>query len=202
MVSTSFGSLAEVIKKYHLLYQEDICQFELLHYAPRTLHEEIQLNRQEIPYQNSEIAIGETILFPLLKAVWLQFKDVLTLWSHTALEFNDVLVGYPDYLLASKSEQGKIILGTPFLAVVEAKRDDFTAGWGQCAAEMYAIQQLNQQNDLEILGIVSNGDYWQFAFLKNNIFRKCKNNYTIEDLDAIYNFMLSHLHNVLGRNTK
>jgi len=183
MAYTSFMNLAQVIKKYHLLYQEIACEFEELYQAPITLHEEIQLNRTEIPYQNSEIAIGETILFPVLKAIWLGFKDKLTLWSHVALEVDTDLVGYPDYLLASKSEQGKIILGTPFLAVVEAKRDDFTAGWGQCAAEMYAIQLLNQKKDLEILGIVSNGDYWQFAFLKDTIFRKCQNQKQESDCD-------------------
>ncbi|TAD98891.1 MAG: hypothetical protein EAZ97_10235 [Bacteroidetes bacterium] len=197
MAFTSFTNLASVVKKYKLLYRENVCEFDLLHQAPASLHEEITLNRLEIPYQNSEIAIGETILFPILKAVWLEFKDFLTLWSHTALELDDILTGYPDYLLASKSDQGKIILGTPFLAVVEAKKDDFTAGWGQCAAEMYAIQQLNKKTDLEILGMVSNGDYWQFAFLKENIFKKCKNNYTIDNLDSIYNFMVSHLKNVL-----
>jgi hypothetical protein len=193
MAFTSFGSLAEVIKKYELLYREDFCEFSLQYKASIALQEEISLNRSEIPYQNSEIAIGETILFPVLKAVWLQFKDVLTLWSHATLEYNDELVGYPDYLLASKSAQGKIIMGTPFLAVVEAKRDDFTAGWGQCGAEMYAIQQLNQKPEMEILGIVSNGDYWQFAFLQGNVFRKCKNHYVIENLDAIYNVIVSHL---------
>jgi hypothetical protein len=78
MAFTSFGSLAEVIKKYELLYREDFCEFSLQYKASIALQEEISLNRSEIPYQNSEIAIGETILFPVLKAVWLQFKDVLT----------------------------------------------------------------------------------------------------------------------------
>ncbi len=62
---------------------------------------------------------------------------------------------------------------------------------------MYAIQQLNQKPNLEIWGIVSNGDYWQFAFLKGNIFRKCKNHYVIENLDEIYNFIVGHLKNTL-----
>jgi hypothetical protein len=135
--------------------------------------------------------------FLYLKSVWLQFKDRLTLWSHPSIEVDNLLTGYPDYLLASKSKQGKIILGTPFLAVVEAKRDDFTAGWGQCAAEMYALQKLSnaskEQKEGEILGIVSNGDYWQFAFLKDGIFTKCQNYYLIENLDEVYNFMVSHL---------
>ncbi len=198
MPFTFFSNLAEVIKKYDLLYQEPICEFALQYPAPLTLHQEITLNRSDIPYQNSEIAIGETILFPIFKSVWLQFQETLTLWSHVALEYNEELVGYPDYLLASKSKQGKIIMGTPFLALVEAKRDNFTAGWGQCGAEMYAIQQLNQKPNLEILGIVSNGDYWQFAFLKDNIFRKCKNHYVIENLDEIYNFIVSHLKNTVN----
>lgn len=203
MAFTSFHNLPEVITKYNLLYEEQLCKVDLLHLAPQSLHDEIAFNRQEIPYQNSEIAIGEVILFPVLKAVWFQFKDQLTLWSHPNIEVDSLLTGYPDYLLASKSKQGKIILGTPFLAVVEAKRDDFTAGWGQCASEMYALQQLNRAkqvpnqkqdtNDGNILGIVSNGDYWQFAFLKDTIFTKCRNNYLIENLDDIYNFMVSYL---------
>jgi hypothetical protein len=67
MAFTSFHNLAEVIITYNLVYEEQLCKVDLVHFAPQTLHDEIQFNRQEIPYQNSEIAIGEIILFPIFK---------------------------------------------------------------------------------------------------------------------------------------
>ena len=41
---------------------------------------------------------------------------------------------------------GKTVLGTPIIVVVEAKRNDFIEGWGQCLAELVAIQRINDDN--------------------------------------------------------
>jgi hypothetical protein len=40
---------------------------------------------------------------------------------------------------ATKSELGKKVLESPLLAVVEAKKNDFEQGWGQCLAESVVI---------------------------------------------------------------
>jgi hypothetical protein len=59
-------------------------------------------------------------------------------------------------------------LEAPFLCIVEAKKDDFEQGLAQCLVEMkacrYSNQQLNQL--LDIFGIVTNGNSWEFYCLQ------------------------------------
>jgi hypothetical protein len=72
--------------------------------------------------------------------------------------------GYADYLVAER----KAYLEAPFLCIVEAKKDDFEQGLAQCLAEMKACQYCNREMslDMEIFGIVTNGDSWQFYRLQ------------------------------------
>jgi hypothetical protein len=198
MAFTSFKSLEQVLTACNLSYKEQICGYPLQYVAPKSLHEEINFNISEIHYKVSENAICESVLFPILKAVWLQYKDIFAIFSHPMLELDDIFTGYPDYVLAKKSARGKIFLEQPYLAVVEAKKDDFSAGWGQCGAEMYALQQLNHNKAMKIMGIVSNGDVWQFAFLEGQVFWQCSNTYTIQQLDLIFNFMTSYLVEIIN----
>jgi len=51
------------------------------------------------------------------------------------------LTGTPDYLISTKSELGKTVLGLPVLVVVEAKQNNFMEGWGQCVAELLAVHK-------------------------------------------------------------
>jgi hypothetical protein len=61
-----------------------------------------------------------------------------------------------DYLVAG---QGKIYQ-SPFLCVVEAKKDDFEQGLAQCLLEMYVCQQNNVQL-FDVFRIVTNSTVWQ-----------------------------------------
>ena len=58
----------------------------------------------------------------------------------------------------------KAYLSTPLLCVIEAKRDDFDKGRGQCLAEMHACVWKNRRDgrNPELFGIVSNGQGWRF----------------------------------------
>lgn len=55
-------------------------------------------------------------------------------------------------------------MATPLLCVAEAKKDDFGRGQVQCIAEIAACRWSNQQRgvDIDVYGIVSNGQNWQF----------------------------------------
>lgn len=68
--------------------------------------------------------------------------------------------GYADYLVAER----KAYLESPFLCIVEAKKDDFEQGLAQCLVEMKACQYVNLQKQylIDVFGIVTNGDTWQF----------------------------------------
>lgn len=131
------------------------------------------------------------LIYPVLKAAWRPFANELALWSHQAIEFTEELSGIPDYMISRRSELGKIVLDYPLLAVVEAKKDDFTGGWAQCALEMYVIQQLNQNAEQRIFGIVSNGETWEFAQLLHNTFTLFNQRFDIRELDSLYSALLT-----------
>jgi hypothetical protein len=69
---------------------------------------------------------------------------------------------------------------------VEAKQDNFDAAWGQCLAEMIAAQRLNENAEIVVFGITSNGNLWQFGKLENNFFTLNSKFYTIQELDKLF----------------
>jgi hypothetical protein len=83
----------------------------------------------------------------------------LKIWKAIPLE-TDELTGVADYVFSPDYAY----LKTPLLCVTEAKRDDFVQGQAQCIAEMVACRWKNQQegHDMDVFGIVSNGQLWQF----------------------------------------
>ena len=159
MSFSEYNSLPAVLKEFSLHYQEKALEDYLAIPAPSNLKEEIAFNLTELAY---EAIVCETLIFPVLKAAWKPFTKELMLWSHQAIEFDSKLSGIPDYLFSKQSELGKIVMDKPFVAVVEAKKDDFSGGWGQCAAEMYAASQINDNLEIVIFGIVTNGRFWEF----------------------------------------
>lgn len=85
--------------------------------------------------------------------------DKLKVWKGANLEA-ETTSGVADYLIAAN----KGYLETPYLCIVEAKKDDFEQGLAQCLVEMQACQWENQQVNqiIDVFGIVSNGEAWAF----------------------------------------
>jgi hypothetical protein len=77
-------------------------------------------------------------------------------------------------------------LGLPVLAVVEAKQNNFIEGWAQCLAELIAIQKINENEEIFVYGIVTDGELWQFGRLQLNIFTKHKARIAITDLNRVF----------------
>lgn len=88
--------------------------------------------------------------------------------------------------MSQRSSLGKRVFETPFFVTVEAKRDDFSKGWAQCLAEMGAVQKLNGNPEQTIVGIVSNGQLWQFGKLYQTLFTREIKSYTISHLQGLY----------------
>ena len=76
---------------------------------------------------------------------------------------------------------------------MEAKKDNFSAGWAQCALEMVAMQKINNDPQLSIYGIVSNGEIWEVAMLNNQQFVFYNKRFVIEELDTLFNVLVSVL---------
>jgi hypothetical protein len=140
---------------------------------------------QAFNVEGSEYGVCEAIIFPILKTVYRNYRDSFVLCSHRTLTYDSNLTGIPDYILASRSPLSKTIFKEPYFVAIEAKRDDFIKGWGQCLAELVAIQKLNENPDQIVYGIVSNGQFWQFGMLHQQTFTKNLGNYSISDLDRL-----------------
>ncbi len=51
---------------------------------------------------------------------------------------------------------------------------------------MVAAQQANQNAELTVYGVVTNGKLWEFAKIKSNLFTKNEDYIDIADLDKLY----------------
>lgn len=175
-----------VLKKFQITYREE----NYVVVTPVTFSDyfqaELNLVRTELVTDNSEYAVCENLIYPLLKEIWKLHKEQLMLWSHEPLKYDEDLSGVPDYLIAQKSPLGKLVLEQPYLMVVEAKKDNFTEGWGQCLAELVAAQKLNGNHfEQTLFGIVSNGEIWEFGKLVGQQFTQNSDFYVIKELDKL-----------------
>lgn len=191
MAFTQFKTLGDVLKQYRIRYEEENFKILTQVKVPKALVTDLAFTLKNIAYDVSEAAICENLIYPILKNVWIPYVDSFALWSHKPIEYDTDLAGIPDYLISKRSDLGKIVFEVPYIAVVEAKKDDFSGGWAQCGAEMYAMQRLNKGMDLTIYGIVSNGETWEIAKLYGDLFTFFKNRYDINDLKKLYNALSS-----------
>jgi len=116
------------------------------------------LNRLSV-FDLTRSEAAKVLLIDALVAEAVFLHPGLKVWKSEPLE-SDTLVGVADYLIAPK----RAYVETPLLCVVEAKRDDFEQGRVQCVAELAVCRWNNQQQklDLDVYGIVSNGQGWVF----------------------------------------
>lgn len=186
MVFSNYKSISAVIKKFQIKYLQANFMLEVDFPVPPSFQEELDLIFADGVVDNSEDAICENLIYPVLKEVWKSYRSKLTLWSHETLIYDEDLSGIPDYTVTKRNPLSTIIFDRPYFLTVEAKQDKFQEGWGQCLAEMIAVQRINEQFDRDIFGIVTNGKIWQFGKLNGDIFTRNKNFYGIQDLDKLF----------------
>ena len=86
----------------------------------------------------------------------------------------------------SESELGRPVVGTPLIVLVEAKKNDFEQGWGQCLAALVAAQKINAEPDVPVHGIVSDGIWWQFGRLIADAFTQNRTNFSVDNLPILF----------------
>jgi hypothetical protein len=143
----------------------------------------------------SEWAVCENLIYPVLRESVKRHADVLGLWSHIPLYKGEELLGVPDYIIGKRSPLSARVVERPFAMIMEAKRNDFDAGWSQCLAAMAAVQDLNGDASRVVYGGVSDGFQWQFAQLRERQFVREPFSYQLQRLDEL----LGALNNVLGK---
>ncbi|MDP8965868.1 MAG: hypothetical protein M3O33_18165 [Cyanobacteriota bacterium] len=186
MPFSNYKSISVVAKKFQIKYINENYVIETKFPVKDSFKEELDLLFTDGVIDNSEAAICENLIYPVLKEVWKSYRNKLTLWSHQSLAYDEDLSGVPDYMVTKRSPLGTIVFDKPYFLVVEAKQDKFEEGWGQCLAEMVAIQRINDESEKTSFGIVSNGKVWQFGKLKSDVFTRNKTFYTIQDLDKLF----------------
>ena len=186
MSFNSYENLGQVLQEYQIRQTEtDFVQPTAIAIRP-SFKEDLEFSLRELSFKGSEYGVCETVIFPILKEVYRSHYERLALWSHQPLNYDDKLCGVPDYVIAARSPLGKSVFSTPYFVAIEAKRDDFVKGWGQCLAEMVAIQKSNSWgDDRTVFGIVSNGTFWQFGRLIGNQFYQNCRSYSIDELESL-----------------
>jgi hypothetical protein len=108
------------------------------------------------------LEVSKTLLIDAICEEGLEGFDRLKVWKGAYLE-GDTVCGNVDYLIAER----RAYLEAPFGCVIEAKKDNFEQGAAQCLVEMHTCQWVNRQigRDLDIYGIVTNGEGWKFYSL-------------------------------------
>lgn len=186
MAFSDFKTIADVQKRYKIKYAEVnfIVSQELS--PPETFLKDFEFSRENIDIFTSEASRSEIIISPLLREVYKNHYRRYSFWIQKGITYDETLSGTPDYIFSQRSELGKTVLEKPIVIIVEAKKNDFDQGWGQCLAELVASQKINDNPQRAVYGIVTDGNLWQFGRLIADIFTKNPENFTIDKLSRLY----------------
>ncbi len=188
MAFSDFKTISEVLEKFRITYAvKDFVKIDDASCPPsKQFLEEFEFCTQHIDIYASEAARCEAIIFPILKEVYKPYAKDYALWIKKSISYDETLSGTPDYLIATRSELGLPVVGIPLIILVEAKKNDFDMGWGQCIAEMLAAQKINGDPDIHVYGIVSDGTMWQFGKLIGDAFIRDKTSVTMNNLPQLF----------------
>ena len=181
MAFSDFQTIEQVLRHHPLLVIQERFLPAVRLAPPDWFLENLNFSLEKQALLESEMFFRENFIFPFLHYVWRQHSS-LKLWTNHAIRYDDHFYGEPDYLIAAPpTAPARSLLGLPLLAVFEAKKQDFEAGWGQCLAAMIACQQMNHNVAVAIYGIVSTGILWEFGKLAGDRFIKHPISYSISD---------------------
>lgn len=186
MAFSDFKRISEVQEKFDITYAEE--DFVKVHDAEPSSQflQDFEWTRQNLNVFVSEASRCEAIIFPVLKENYRAYADNYELWIGTSIAYNQTLSGTPDYLISTRSRLGKTVVGKPLIILVEAKRNDFERGWGQCLAELVAAQKMNNDAAFPVYGIVTDGNLWQFGRLVGDTFTQNRTDFVLTNLPMLF----------------
>ena len=137
---------------------------------------------------NSEKARSEMIISPILIDLRRQLKDRLNLFSGIEFDVDSErgLNGICDFIISKSPEI--LFVSAPVITLVEAKKENITAGLGQCVAEMLAARIFNERTGNEvstIYGAVTTGSIWKFMKLDGSVISIDLTEYYLKDVNKI-----------------
>ena len=187
MAFSDFKSIPEVQEQFGIRHVEkDFVKAEDTTAPSKQFLQELEFSRQHINIFASEAARCEAVIYPILREIYKAYAEDYALWIKKSLAYDEMLSGTPDYFIATRSELGMLVVGTPLIIAVEAKKNDFEEGWGQCLAELVAAQKINDNLHFPVYGIVSDGERWQFGKLVSDAFTQHRTSFSIDNLPALF----------------
>ena len=187
MAFSDFKTISEVLEKFRIRYAEsDFFHIEKTLDPSEHFLQDFAFCREHIDVFASEAARCEAIIFPILKEIYKRYADRYALWIQKPITYDETLNGTPDYLISTKSELGRPVVGTPLIILVEAKKNDFEQGWGQCLAELVTAQKINDNLEFPVYGIVSDGTWWQFGQLIGDAFTQNRTSFGVDNLPLLF----------------
>ena len=186
MAFSDFKTVPEVLEQFQIRYtRNDFVNGEPLTPSEQFL-QELAFNQQYFDIFASEAIRCQAFIFPVLRENYKRYAEDYVLWVEKPIAYDEILAGTPDYLIATKSELGTPVFGKPLIMLVEAKKNDFDMGWGQCLAELVAAQKINDDTDFPVYGIVTDGERWQFGCLLGDTFTHNITGFNMDNLPALF----------------
>ena len=187
MAFSDFKAIPEVQERFRIRHVEnDFIETRNGTSPSEHFLQEFDFNREYINILTSEGARCEAIIFPVLREIYKGYAEDYALWIKKPIAYDDLLSGTPDYFISTRSELGKLVVGTPLIMLVEAKKNDFEVGWGQCLAEMVAAQKINEDMENPVYGIVSDGTLWQIGYLVGETFTQNRRSFSVDNLPVLF----------------
>jgi hypothetical protein len=188
MAYSSF-TIAQVKRQFNLKVIKGSFFADLPPLSPRTwFREYLQESASFAAGQGSEKVRSELIVAPLLFELRVLLNRQIGLFSGVdfSVDAESGLNGVCDFLLTRSTDE--LIIEAPAIILIEAKKGELNAGWGQCAAEMIAAQKFNLANGVEvatIYGSVTTGIQWQFLKLTERDLTIDTTEYSLDPIDRI-----------------
>ncbi len=172
MAYSDFTSLKKVKKELGVSHELKILFSNPIEEVTPSDHLVFDLKEAEILVPVTEKSKSELIIVPILKEVRRNNADKITYFSGFTFDVlpEKNLTGICDFILGRAPQTMDI--NAPIFCVIEAKNRTLEEGFGQCAAEMYAAQLFNIQEEQDVpmvYGSVTNGYDWVFLKLENNL---------------------------------
>ncbi|GAB1540490.1 hypothetical protein NUACC21_31590 [Scytonema sp. NUACC21] len=114
MAFSNYKSISTVVKKFQIKYIQSNFIMEVDFPVQKSFQEELDLLFTDGVVDNSEDAICENLIYPVLKEVWKPYRSQLTLWSHETLVYDEDLSGVPDYTVTRRSPLATIVFDKPY----------------------------------------------------------------------------------------
>jgi hypothetical protein len=143
---------------------------------------------------NTEKARSELIIAPILMEAAHLAGGHVGVYSGVSFDVDRErgLFGRCDFLIGRRA--GPFLLGSPLLAVVEAKNEDIPGNLGQCVAEMVAAWVLNERKGYSVPvvhGSVTTGAEWLFLRLDGDAVTFDIRERSLDDVGRILSYVVA-----------